>query len=259
MESHFRLDGQRAVVTGGNKGIGAAISLELAKGGANVISIHRSVAEPAVAAAIKETGHQFAAIHYDLADVTKIPELLKQLLTTYGPVDILVHNAGVQKRHTAQEFPAADWDIVFNVHLKAAFLLAQGLGRQMLKRRRGKIVFISSVAAFSGGYLASAYATAKAGLATLARALANEWAGQGVNVNSVAPGYVETEMVAALTANRILKRQITERIPAGRWGTPQDIAPAVRFLASEAAQYIHGQTLVVDGGWTGLSLTRKKR
>ncbi|MGH2373297.1 MAG: SDR family NAD(P)-dependent oxidoreductase [bacterium] len=252
MDRHFRLDGQRAVISGASRGIGAAIAVELASAGADVISVHRTKEEPPVATAVRDFGHRYDVIHYDLAAVDGIPALVNEILTRFGQVDILVHNAGIQRRRPFTEFAVEDWDAVMNVHLKAAFLLAQGLGRPMLERGRGKIIFTSSLLAYQGGLMIPAYASAKAGLANLARALANECAARGVNVNTVAPGYIDgTELAVPLKADPVRYRQITERIPAGRWGTPDEVAPAVRFLASDAARYIHGHTLVVDGGWMG--------
>ncbi len=252
VDSHFRLDGQRAVVTGASRGIGAAIAVEFARGGADVVSIHRTRDDPPVAAAVRELARRYDAVHYDLAAVDGIPALVNEILTRFGQVDILVHNAGFQRRRPFTEFTIDDWDAVMNVHLKAAFLLAQGLGRPMLERGRGKIIFTSSLLAYQGGLMIPAYASAKAGLANLARALANECAARGVNVNTVAPGYIDgTDLAVPLKADPVRYRQITERIPVGRWGTPDEVAPAVRFLASDAARYIHGHTLVVDGGWMG--------
>ncbi len=252
MDSLFRLDGQRAVVTGASRGLGAAIALEFARGGADVISVHRTRDEPPVAQAIRDMGRRYDVVHYDLARVDGIPALVRDILKRFGQVDILVHNAGIQRRHPFPEFPAKDWDDVLNVHLKAAFLLAQGFGRPMLERGRGKILFTSSVLSYQGGLMVPAYAAAKAALANLARALANECAGRGVNVNTVAPGYIDqTELGIPLKNDPVRYRQITERIPAGRWGTPDEVGPVVRFLASDAARYVHGHTLVVDGGWLG--------
>ncbi len=252
MDGRFRLDGQRAVVTGASRGIGAAIALEFARGGADVISIHRTKDEPPVAAAVREAGRRYDVVHHDLGNVEGIPALVQHILERFGQVDILVHNAGIQRRHPLPEFPVEDWDHVLNVHLKAAFLLAQGFGRLMLERGRGKIIFTSSVLSYQGGLMVPAYASAKAALVNLAHALANECASRGVNVNTVAPGYIDhTELGIPLKNDPTRYRQITERIPAGRWGTPDEVAPAVRFLASDAARYIHGHTLVIDGGWLG--------
>ena len=252
VDDRFRVDGQRAVVTGASRGIGAAIALELARGGADVISVHRTTGEPPVAGAVRETGRAYDVVNYDLINVEGIPKLVEDILRRFGQIGILVHNAGIQRRHPFPEFPIQDWDDVLNVNLKAAFLLAQGFGRPMLERHRGKIIFTASVLSYQGGIMVPAYSSAKAALANLARALANECASRGVNVNAIAPGYIDhTELVIPLKSDPERDRQITERIPAGRWGTPDDVAPAVRFLASDAARYIHGHTLVIDGGWLG--------
>jgi 2-deoxy-D-gluconate 3-dehydrogenase len=252
MTDRFRLDGQRAVITGASRGLGAAIAHELAIGGADVISIHRTTTVPAVAAKIREAGRAYDAVHYDLVHVEGLPTLAEEILRRFGQIDIFVHNAGIQRRHPLTDFPARDWDDIFNVNLKAGFLLAQAFARPMLERGAGKIIFTASVLSFQGGLMVPAYSSTKAALANLARALANECAARGVNVNAIAPGYIDhTELVIPLRNDPERNRQITERIPAGRWGTPEDVAPAVRFLASDAARYVHGHTLVIDGGWLG--------
>ena len=248
MSDAFELTGQRAVVTGGNRGLGAGIALALARHGVDVISIHRAEAEPDVVRTIRALGREYTVVRADLADVDRIPELVEQVLET-GPVDILVNNAGAQRRHPAAEFPVEDWDLVMDVNLKAVFLLCQGFGRPMLERGRGKIVNLCSLLSFQGGFTVPAYAASKGGVAQLTKALANEWASRGVNVNAVAPGYMDTEMNEALKADPVRSAQISARIPAGRWGRPEDVGGAVVFLASSAADYVHGHVLVVDGGW----------
>jgi 2-deoxy-D-gluconate 3-dehydrogenase len=248
LRNAFDLTGQRAVVTGGNRGLGAGIALELARHGVDVISVHRAEAEPEVVGAIRALGREYSAVRADLGDVNRIPDLVEQVLRT-GPVDILVNNAGAQRRHPAADFPVEDWDVVLDVNLKAVFLLCQGFARPMLERGRGKIINLASLLSFQGGFTVPAYAASKGGVAQLTKALANEWASRGVNVNAVAPGYMDTEMNEALKADPVRSAQISARIPAGRWGRADDVGGAVVFLASPAADYVHGHVLVVDGGW----------
>jgi 2-deoxy-D-gluconate 3-dehydrogenase len=248
LRNAFDLTGQRAVVTGGNRGLGAGIALELARHGVDVISVHRAEAEPAVVGAIRELGREYTAVRADVGDVDRIPELVERVLAT-GRVDILVNNAVAQRRHPATDFPVEDWDFVLDVNLKAVFLLCQGFARPMLQRGRGKIINLASLLSFQGGFTLPAYAASKGGVPQLTKALANEWAARGVNVNAVAPGYMDTEMNEALKADPVRSAQISARIPAGRWGRPDDVGGAVVFLASPAADYVHGHVLVVDGGW----------
>ena len=250
MTNPFDLSGLRAVVTGGNRGLGAGIALGLARAGADIVSIHRNPEEPPVARTVRALGRSYDVIRADLGDAHALEGAIAQVLEL-GAVDILVNNAGLNIRHPAAEFPLADWDTVINVNLKSVFVLAQGFGRGMLDRGRGKIVNIASLLSFQGGLTVPAYAASKGGVAQLTKALSNEWAARGVNVNAVAPGYMNTDLNTALLADPVRSRQISERIPAGRWGQPEDIAGAVVFLASHAADYVHGHVLAVDGGWLG--------
>lgn len=250
MTDLFDLSGNTALVTGGNRGLGAAVALGLARCGADVVSVHRSDAEPEVAGEVRQLGRSYRSVQGDLADRAGVARLVDAVLEA-GPVHVLVNNAGVQRRSPAAEFTTEDWDLVLRVDLTAVFELCQGFGRPMLERGRGKIVNVASLLSFQGGVTVPAYAAAKGGVAQLTKALANEWAGAGVNVNAVAPGYMDTEMNQALTIDPVRSRQIVERIPAGRWGTPADLAGAVAFLASSAADYVHGHVLPVDGGWLG--------
>jgi len=251
VSDQFSLAGRRAVVTGGNRGIGAAIAFGLARAGADIISIYRSPEEPPVAARVRELGRGYTALHADLSLVDDLTMLADAAIDAHGPVDILVNNAGLQARHPAAAFPLEDWRLLLDTNLTAAFVLCQAFGRPMLERGRGAIVNVASLLSFQGGITVPAYAAAKAGLAGVTRALANEWAAGGVNVNAVAPGYIATELNTALLDDPVRGRQIGERIPAGRWGQPEDVAGAVVFLCSPAAAYIHGHVLVVDGGWMG--------
>ncbi len=247
----FSLAGRRAVVTGGNRGIGAAIAFGLARAGADIISIHRSPEEPSAAARVRELGRNYTALRADLSLVDDLTALAEAAIDAHGPVDILVNNAALQIRHPAANFPLPDWRLLLDTDLTAAFVLCQAFGRPMLERGRGAIVNVASLLSFQGGITVPAYAAAKAGLAGVTRALANEWAAGGVNVNAVAPGYIATELNTALLDDPVRGRQIGERIPAGRWGQPEDVAGAVVFLCSPAAAYVHGHVLVVDGGWMG--------
>jgi 2-deoxy-D-gluconate 3-dehydrogenase len=188
---------------------------------------------------------------HDLADIDGIPALVAQVHRDFGHIDILVNNAGVQSRHPAAEFPQADWDFVVNVNMNAVFFMCQEVGRLMLAQGKGKIINISSLLAFQGGLTVPAYAASKGAVAQFSKSLANEWAGRGINVNCIAPGYMATEMTTALIADATRSRQIMDRIPAGRWGQPEDMVGAAIYLASEASNYVNGSTIVIDGGWLG--------
>jgi 2-deoxy-D-gluconate 3-dehydrogenase len=244
----FRLDGKVALVTGGSRGLGFAMATALAEAGADIISIQHTSHPEALAERITSTGRRFLPLTLDIGTETAANEALDAALS-FGHVDILVNNAGVQRRASAVDFPIEDWDTVINVNLRAVFLFCQVFGRQMLHQGRGKIINIASLLSVQGGITIPAYTASKHAIAGLTKALCNEWASQGVNVNAIAPGYMDTDLNIALRANPERERHISERIPAGRWGTPQDMAGAVVFLASPASDYLHGHMLVVDGGW----------
>ncbi len=250
-DAPFRLDGQRAVVTGASRGIGAAIAVALARAGAEIVAVQRAEHCPTTEAAVAAWGRLCHPVGYDLAQTGGIPALVERIEREYGPVGILVNGAGITHRHPPEEFPEADWDAVLDVNLKATWLLCQGFGARMLARGGGKIVNIASLLSFQGGVTVPAYAASKGAVGQLTKALANDWAKRGVNVNAIAPGYIATDMNSALIANETRNRQILERIPAGRWGDAADIAGAAVFLASPAAAYVNGHLLVVDGGWMG--------
>jgi 2-deoxy-D-gluconate 3-dehydrogenase len=246
----FQLNGKNALVTGSHRGIGAAIAVALAKAGANV-GCHGRDPQPAPACdEIRAAGRQTFYFSADLADSKTYPKLMERTIAEFGSIDILVNNAGVIRRAAAAEYPAEFWDELITVNLTAVFRLSQLAGRRMLERGEGgKIVNIGSLLSFQGGILVPAYAAAKGGVAQLTKALANEWASKGINVNAIAPGYMATDNTAALRDDPVRSRQILDRIPAARWGEAGDIAGAAVFLCSSASAYVHGHVLAVDGGW----------
>jgi 2-deoxy-D-gluconate 3-dehydrogenase len=245
----FDLSGRRAVVTGANTGIGQGIALALAEAGAEVVGIGRSDMSE-TGRRIAAGGGRFSPIEVDLALEPGRAEAMSRAIHEVGPLDILVNNAGIIRRQDAVDFTEADWDDVIDLNLKATFFLSQAFARHVLgDRRGGKIINIASVLSFQGGIRVASYTTSKSGLAGLTRLLACEWAGKGVNVNAIAPGYVETNNTTALRADAARSTDILKRIPAGRWARPEDIGGAAVFLASSAADYVHGAVIPVDGGW----------
>ncbi|MBV8271614.1 MAG: 2-dehydro-3-deoxy-D-gluconate 5-dehydrogenase KduD [Cupriavidus sp.] len=249
MTSQFSLQGRTALVTGGATGIGQAIAIALAQAGADVaITINRHPGAE-TRHAVEAAGRRCFAFEADLGDAAAVDALPKCVLNDIGPVDILVNNAGIIRRDAAERFADADWRDVTAINLDAVWKLSQRFGRAMLEAGRGRIINIASLLSFQGGVRVPAYAASKHAVLGLTRALANEWTGQGVTVNAIAPGYIETDNTAALRADPMRNRQILERIPAGRWGTPQDIGGTAVFLASAAAGYVSGQVIAVDGGW----------
>ncbi len=247
--NQFRLDGKVALITGGSRGLGAAMTVALAEAGADIVSIQHSSDTDVLAKRVTNVGRQFLPLMLDVGMETAAIEALNTTLAHFGRVDILVNNAGVQRRAPATDFSIEDWDTVLNINLRAVFLFCQVFGRQMLQQGGGKIINIASLLSFQGGLTIPAYTASKHAIAGLTKALCNEWASRGVNVNAIAPGYMDTELNAALRADTQREHQINERIPAGRWGTPEDMGGAVVFLASPASDYLHGQMIVVDGGW----------
>jgi 2-dehydro-3-deoxy-D-gluconate 5-dehydrogenase len=244
----FQLSGKNALVTGSHRGLGAAIAVALAKAGANV-GCHGRDPNPACDG-VRAAGHKTFYCSADLADAKGLPGLIEKTIAEFGSIDILVNNAGVIRRASAVEYPAEFWDELIAVNLTAVFRLSQLAARHMLQRATaGKILNIASLLSFQGGILVPAYAAAKGGVAQLTKALANEWAAKGINVNAIAPGYMATDNTEALRNDPLRSGQILERIPAGRWGDPSDIAGAAIFLCSSASDYIHGHVLAVDGGW----------
>ncbi len=245
----FRLDGKVALVTGGSRGLGFGMAIALAEAGADIISIQSASDTEELAGRIAGVGRRFLPLTLDIGAETAAEEALNVTLSHFGQIDILVNNAGVQRRAPAVDFSIEDWDTVININLRAVFRLCQVFGRQMLRQGSGKIINIASLLAVQGGITVPAYTASKHAIAGLTKALCNEWASRGVNVNAIAPGYMDTELTVALRANPQRDREISERIPAGRWGMPEDMAGAIVFLASPASDYMHGHMLVIDGGW----------
>jgi 2-deoxy-D-gluconate 3-dehydrogenase len=254
MASHqFDLTGKLAVVTGASRGIGLAIAAAYADAGADVVGVSSSLpaGDSDVRRAVEGRGREFTACAADFADRSAVLALADELGSLGRPVDVLVNNAGTIARAPATEHPDEIWHRVLQVNLSSQFTLTREVGRRMVERGAGKIIFTASLLSFQGGITVPGYTAAKSGIAGLTKALANEWAVHGVNVNAIAPGYIATDNTAALRADPDRERSILSRIPAGRWGTPEDIAGAAVFLASPAADYVHGTVLAVDGGWLG--------
>jgi 2-deoxy-D-gluconate 3-dehydrogenase len=246
----FDLAGRVALVTGAAQGLGQAMALALAEAGADIAGLDR-VGCQETCDAVQALGRRYLPFVCDLrqAGAAELNAVVAQVVAEMGALDILVNNAGIIRRRPALDFSEDDWDDVLRVNLRSVFFLSQAAARVMVPRRRGKIIQIASLLSFQGGILVPAYTAAKSGVAGLTRALANEWAGSGVNVNAIAPGYMATDNTAALRADPVRSKAILERIPAGRWGLPGDLQGAVVFLASPASDYIHGAILPVDGGW----------
>lgn len=244
----FRLDGRTALVTGANTGIGQAIALALGAAGAKLVLVGRSAMDD-TAAGLDALGAPHHAIRADLSSVAPLKGIADEAADWGGGVDILVNNAGIIRRNDALDFTEADWDAVIDTNLKSAFFLSQAVARHMLPKKRGKIINIASLLSFQGGVRIASYTASKSGLAGLTKLLACEWAPLGVNVNAIAPGYFVTNNTEALRADENRNAAILARIPAGHWGDPADLGGAAVFLASDAARYIHGITLPVDGGW----------
>jgi 2-deoxy-D-gluconate 3-dehydrogenase len=244
----FRLDDKVALVTGASAGLGQAIAVAFAEVGADVACHGNTRAADATCEAVAGLDRKALAVTGDLSDRQTPRMLIEETIKHFGRLDILVNNAGTIRRAPAVDYSEADWDTVIQVNLSSVFSLSQLAGRYMLERGRGKILNIASLLSFQGGITVPAYAASKGGVVQLTKALANEWAAKGINVNAIAPGYMRTDNTSALQKDETRNRQILERIPAGRWGEPADLAGAAVFLCSAASDYIHGHVLVVDGG-----------
>lgn len=251
--SSFDLTGKVALVSGCSRGIGKAMALGLAEAGADIIGVAANMAAVGseVEKEIQALGRSFTAYQCDFSDRESLYSFIGDVKKNHPQVDILVNNAGTILRKPAAEHPDEYWDKVMEVNLNAQFVLSREFGKEMLERGNGKIIFTASLLTFQGGITVPGYAASKGGIGQLTMALANEWAGKGVNVNAIAPGYIATDNTQALQDDPVRSEQILGRIPAGRWGQPHDFKGPVVFLASEASDYVHGATLLVDGGWMG--------
>ena len=253
IQSSFSLVGKTALVTGCKRGIGRAMALGLAEAGADLIGVSTTLDPDGgeVGAAVRALGRGFRGYACDFSDRKALYGFIGRVQGECPPIDILVNNAGMILRKPAAEHPDAYWDQVLEVNLSAQFVLSREIGRGMVERSRGKIIFTASLLTFQGGITVPGYAASKGGVGQLTMALANEWAGRGVNVNAIAPGYIATDNTQALRDDPQRAGQILARIPAGRWSEPDDFKGPVVFLASEASRYVHGTILLVDGGWMG--------
>ncbi len=250
MSGLFSLEGRVALVTGAAGGLGAAYAVGLAEAGADVAVHDRNLVDE-TCQRVRAVGRRAAPLSGDISDPRAPDRLVKEALAALGSLDIVVNNAGTIRRAPAAETSDEDWLAVIDINLSSIFRMCRAAGRHMLAQGRGKIVNVASLLAFQGGILVPAYAASKGGVAQLTKALANEWAGKGVNVNAIAPGYVRTDNTAPLQADPVRSRAIVDRIPAGRWAETRDVVGGVVFLCSPAADYVHGHVLVVDGGWMG--------
>jgi 2-deoxy-D-gluconate 3-dehydrogenase len=246
---NFLLRGRVAIVTGCNAGLGQGMALALAQAGADIVGVNRSAPQE-TRCHIESLGRKFHDLRANLSDTSTLPALMAEALKLTGKIDILVNNAGVIRREDAINFSEKDWDDVVDLNLKTVFFLSQAVARQFIAQGSGgKIINIASMLSYQGGVRVPAYTASKSGVLGMTRALANEWARHGINVNAIAPGYMATKNTAPLRADEKRNSAILERIPAGRWGDPEDLAGSVVFLASAASNYVNGHTLAVDGGW----------
>ncbi|MGC8795102.1 MAG: SDR family oxidoreductase [Bryobacteraceae bacterium] len=247
----FRLNGKIALVTGCRRGLGKAMAAALAEAGADIVGVSRSLELDGsdIEREVRALGRRFRAYRCDFRDRAAVRRFAAQVLEDFPAIDILVNNAGTILRAPAAEHPDEYWAEVIEINLNAQWILAREIGRRMVERGSGKIIFTASLLSFQGGILVPGYAASKGAIAQLVKALANEWAPHGVQVNAIAPGYMETDNTAALRADPVRNPAILARVPAGRWGRPEDVKGAVVFLASAASDYVNGSILVVDGGW----------
>lgn len=249
----FKLDGKLALVTGCKRGIGKAMAVGLAEAGADVIGVSASLelSGSAVEQEVQALGREFTAYQCDFSNRTALYEFIEKVKTNHGAIDILVNNAGSILRAPALEHPDEYWDKIVEINQNAQFILSREFAKGMVEKGNGKIIFTASLLTFQGGITVPGYAASKGAIGQLTMALSNEWVGKGINVNAIAPGYIATDNTTALRANPDRNAAILGRIPAGRWGTPEDFKGAVVFLASSASDYMSGSIMLIDGGWMG--------
>ena len=249
MSDLFDLTGKTAIVTGATRGLGQGMAIALAKAGANIVGIGQSSLET-TQKAIEDLGGEFLGINANLTTLDKVQEIIDKTKSKFGKVDILVNNAGTIRREDAINYKENDWDDILNLNLKTLFFLSQAVAKEMINQKTGgKIINIASMLSYQGGIRVPAYTASKSGVKGLTKALANEWAKYKINVNAIAPGYMVTDNTKAIREDEKRNKEILGRIPAGRWGTPEDLAGAVIFLSSKASDYIDGECIAVDGGW----------
>ncbi|SDS22996.1 2-deoxy-D-gluconate 3-dehydrogenase [Paenibacillaceae bacterium GAS479] len=246
---YFDLTGKVAVVTGAGRGLGAAIAVGLAEAGANLVLVTNDTPADGTAGKVRELGRKAITVQADISNRSKLPGIIDKTVEEFGRIDVLVNNAGIIRRTPAAEHSYKDWEDVLNVNLNSVFVLSQEAGKWMIAQGSGKIINIASLLSFQGGINVPGYTASKHAIAGLTKQLGNEWAAKGVQVNAIAPGYMVTDNTEALREDPLRSAQILERIPAGRWGTGQDLAGAAIFLASSASDYMSGHVLCVDGGW----------
>lgn len=245
----FSLENKVAIVTGASRGLGQGIAVGLASAGADIVGIG-SGDMPETEKLVKATGRKFHAIKANLISQEAIPQIIEETIKVFGKVDILVNNAGIIRRQDALEFTEENWDDVININLKTAFFLSQAVAKQFVTQKTGgKIINIASMLSYQGGIRVPSYTASKSAIMGITKSMANEWAPYNININAIAPGYMATDNTSALRADKERNQSIEERIPAGRWGTPEDLAGAAVYLASDASSYVNGFTLAVDGGW----------
>jgi 2-deoxy-D-gluconate 3-dehydrogenase len=250
--NYFDLSGKTALVTGCSSGIGEAMAIGLAEAGADIAGLSGTIAKGSnVENEVINLGRKFSPYAFDLSERSHVYDAIKKIKSEHSQIDILINNAGIILRDPVAEHTDEEWDKVLSVNLDAAFILAREFGKEMLNRNHGKIIFTCSLLSFQGGINVPGYAASKGAIASLVKAFANEWASKGVNVNGIAPGYIATNNTKALRADSERSKSILDRIPAGRWGEPNDFKGPVIFLSSVASDYVHGEILTVDGGWMG--------